>query len=232
MQQICSNESNILCWKFVRFSFIFHRWSNCCGSYSRRNGTPLIADRVPPAVGQINILSLVGANDVQESRAGNWLEWRHQRWRVKCNYTFRLCKKSVLWWTSVGRHSRSYSSNAKKMDSWPVGLEAAVARERRQKLTRLGRWISHDTLLDTWWVPCSTLPSVPRDLHPIYSAGRWNRISFPFTYCTNFHLYMYKEPSVATTPLTLNSHINHRAVAAVFWLVRQISHLPWAKYGF
>jgi len=33
----------------------------------------------------------------------------------------------------------------------------------------------------------------------------------------------------STLPWTAEKH---RAVAAVFWLVRQISHLPWAKFGF
>jgi len=45
-------------------------------------------------------------------------------------------------------------------------------RLQRQKLTRLGRWISHDALLDTWWVQqrtkCASRPSIPCDRYDIY----------------------------------------------------------------
>jgi len=91
----------------------------CCGSIHSPHTSAVIADRRSLWVAQINILSLVGANDVEKSRCTgwrDWLKWRHQR--LKCNYTFVQEVVDVCGAVVMDDRQRHGPSDAKKIDSW------------------------------------------------------------------------------------------------------------------
>jgi len=59
-----------------------------------------------------------------------------------------------MWWTSWLRHGGSCRNAPRWIRRRVMRWEGWRGKKirRRQKLTRLGRWISQDTLLDAWWV--------------------------------------------------------------------------------